>query len=141
MSDGMDTYNEIEEEMLIEINNDNDGSTTTNTTNDCSEKVTYGSSNVFSEKLSTAIKNSEEEEDYDDNNDRDIPSPVESESSFPSLSDESEQWLSEWMVVNQEMMKICPLQDNELRLVAPYVYNEATKWINQENTRNNDRRH
>lgn len=140
MSDDKETYNEIEEEMSIDINNDNDGSTTMDTRNDYSEEVPDGSSNAFSDKLSTAIIRSENE-DLDDNKDRDIPSPVESESRFPLLSFESEQWLGDWMMVNQELMKVIPLRNNELQLVAPRVYNKIIKWMNQANIKNNEQQH
>lgn len=140
MSDDKETYNEIKKEMSIDINNDNDGSTTMDTRNDYSEEVPHGSSNAFSDKLSTAILRSENE-DLDDNNDRDIPSPIESESRFPLLSIESEQWLGDWMMINQELMKVIPLQNNELQLVASRAYNKIIKWMNQTNIINNEQNH
>lgn len=140
MSDDMETYNEIEEEMSIDINNDNDGSTTMDNRNDNSEEVPDWSSDAFSEKLSTAIIRSEIE-DLDNNDDRDIPSPVESESRYPLLDIESEQWLGDWMMINQELMKVIPLQNNKLQSVAPHVYNKIIKWMSEANIRNNEQCH
>lgn len=140
MSDDTKTYNEIEEDVSIDIINDNDGSTTIDTRNDNSEEVPDGLSNAFLEKLSIALIHSENE-DLNDDNDRDIPSPVESESRFPLLSIESERWLRDWMMVNEEFMRITPLQNNELQLVASSIRHKILQWLNKPKIGNNKQRH